>query len=295
MSLLTEDERTRALKYYFPKDAKMSIVSHLLKRMAIVTLCKVPWDKAIVSRHSNHKPYFLNTELNIPDPNISFNVSHQAGIVTLVAIGKSSIDVGTDVVCANERGDKENDFFKWVDMHADVFHPKEMEYVRRNPSNLNLDLPDDIPEALKVQISACRVKGRTLRAGTIEIASDVVVDAKLRRFYAAWSLREAFIKMQGEALLADWLKELAFQNVRAPKPASNSPSDDVELQGEVIKDYEVILKGKAYPDTLIEVRALGQHYMVGTVLHSDTDKDSIPRSLPGFKHLGEDDFYAVAS
>jgi len=166
-----------------------------------------------------------------------------------------------------------------------------MEYVRRYPSNLNLNTP----ESLNMQISDCKHRGRTLRAGSIEIASDSVIDAKVRRFYAAWCLREAFIKMQGEALLADWLKELVFENVRAPSPEANSSSDDLEAQGEVVTDIKVILKGKAYPDALIELRALGQHYMVGTVLHSTTDKNEVPRSLPGFKHLGEDDFYAVSS
>jgi len=290
LSLLTEDERLRALKFYHSKDAKMSIVSHLLKRMAIVELCRVPWDRAIVSKLPNHKPYFLNTALGTADPNISFNVSHQAGIVTLVAISKASIDVGTDVVCANERGnvDKDKDFFDWVSAFSDVFHPNEMEYMQRNSSNLNLDFPP----AMSMPVSECKHRGRTLRAGSFEIASDSVVDEKVRRFYAYWCLHEAFIKMQGEALLADWLKELDFRNLRAPKPQANV--EDIKAEGEVIKDFQVFLKGKAYPDVVVELRALGQHYMVATVMHSDTDKDAVPRSLPGFIHLGEDDIYAAS-
>lgn len=271
----------------------MAIASHLLKRMAIVTLCKVPWEKAIVSRRSNNKPYFANTQPDGPEYSINFNVSHQAGIVTLVAIASSSIDIGTDVVCVNERGnvDKKSDFYDWVSMHADVFHPNEMEYLQRNPQNLNLD----IPQALSMPVSECKHRGQILRAGDCEIASDSVVDAKVRRFFAAWCLREAFIKMQGEALLAKWLKELEFRNVRAPEPQVDASPSDVETQGEVITGYEVFLRGEAYPDVLIELRALGQNYMVGTVIHPNSAGGSYPRSLPGFRHIGEDDIYAAAS
>jgi len=133
-----------------------------------------------------------------------------------------------------------------------------------------------------------------LRAENFEITSDAVIDEKVRRFYAYWCLHEAFIKMQGEALLADWLKELDFRNVRAPKPAANSSTDDLSASGEVITDFEVFLRGKLYPDAVVELRALGQNYMVGTVLHSDSDKAAVPKSLPGFVHLAEDDIYSAS-
>lgn len=287
--LLSEDESSRALKFYFPKDAKMAIVSHLLKRMAIVALCNVPWNKAIVARRANHKPYFAGEQSN---STINFNLSHQAGIVTLVATTSSFIDVGIDVVCVNERenGGKNNDFFDWVNLHADVFHPNEMEYIRRSPQNLNLD----VPPALEILVSACKHRGQMLRVANYELASSCVVDAKIRRFYAAWCLREAFIKMQGEALLADWLKELEFRKVRAPRPQLDAPPEDVTITGEIITDFKVFLKEEAYTDVLIDLRALGQNYMVATVMHSDSAEEALPASLPGFTALEEHDIYAAA-
>lgn len=258
--------------------------------MAIVTLCNVPWDKALVGRRSNNKPYFVN---ELPNSSVNFNISHQAGIVTLVATTSSFIDVGTDVVCVNERGnlEKNNDFFDWVNLHADVFHPNDMEYMRRSSHNLNLD----VPPSLDMLVSGCKHRDRVLRAGNFELASSSVVVAKVRRFYAAWCLREAFIKMQGEALLADWLKELEFRNVRAPKPESDASPGDITARGEVITDFEVVLKNELYTDTFIELRALGQDYMVATVLHSNSAEGALPSSLPGFTALEEHDIYDAAS
>ncbi len=52
------------------------------------------------------------------------------------------------------------------------------------------------------------------------------VQAKLRRFYTYWSLKEAYIKMVGEGLLASWLLELEFEDVVAPDMIVSDSDDD---------------------------------------------------------------------
>ncbi len=59
----------------------------------------------------------------------------------------------------------------------------------------------------------------------MQVASNDVIEAKLRRFYTFWALKEAYVKMTGDALLADWLRVLEFRKVRAPRPASTNAQE----------------------------------------------------------------------
>ena len=52
-----------------------------------------------------------------------------------------------------------------------------------------------------------------------------MISMKLRRFYAYWGLKEAYIKMVGEGLLASWLRELEFLGVHAPPPPASREQD----------------------------------------------------------------------
>jgi len=58
----------------------------------------------------------------------------------------------------------------------------------------------------------------------VTVSSTPLIASKLRNFYAHWCLKEAYIKMTGEALLAPWLRDLEFRNVRPPAAASSLSS-----------------------------------------------------------------------
>ncbi|KAG0650152.1 4 -phosphopantetheinyl transferase [Hyphodiscus hymeniophilus] len=274
LSLLTPTEQTSVLRYYHLKDAKMSLVSHLLKHLIISKYAPISWANSTISRDVHGKPCF-NPPLP-SQPGMDFNVSHQAGIVSLIAVvgigGRDKIEVGTDVVCWNERlthdyrSIEEEGFFKWVDIHADVFAASEVSYMKLAPVDIDHAPDGVIPNGFdKDKISRCQRRNEILKLGqedgTIRISSNEIIDKKLRRFYACWCLREAYIKMTGEALLAPWLKELEILDVKAP--AVNERLENV----------------------LMELIALGKGYMVGGAIRPAAKIEELQLKLGQWKHL----------
>ncbi|PQE19741.1 phosphopantetheinyl transferase protein [Rutstroemia sp. NJR-2017a WRK4] len=284
LSLLSKSEQEAVLKYYHIRDAKMSLASQLLKHLVITKYCKVPWSKSTITRAANGKPCYIPTE---GQPHIEFNVSHQAGLVTLIAVigGDGKTNVGTDIVCANERFSNDykyiekNGFFDWVDMHGDVFAESEIEFMKRSVVGLEKILPGRIIcETGNEALSQCQSRNRQVDVtvlnddnGTAELKvnSNVAIDAKIRRFYAMWCLREAYVKMTGEALLAPWLKDLQICDVRPPSAAASDDPASLTV-GEMSSNYRIIFKGKAVTDVSMELTALGSHYMIGGALRTES-------------------------
>lgn len=233
LSLLTPAEQDSVLRYYHLRDAKTKLASHLLKHLVIHSL-GVPWQLTALSRGEKGKPIFAPS---VDHENIilDFNVSHQAGIVCLIAVvGVRGAEVGTDIVCVNERIKQDSEYIlkhgfeDWVDIHADVLADSEVEFMKSS-------IPARSP--------------------------DLDINAKLRRFYAVWCLREAYVKMTGDALLAPWLKDLEMRDVQVPEAKEGTGSQSLE-QGEVVRQFANYLNGKAVTDVKTELTALGAHYMV---------------------------------
>ena len=214
---------------------------------------------------------------------MDFNVSHQAGIVSLVAVvsRKDKIQVGTDVVCWNERRVQDyrniddEGFFKWVDIHADVFAESELSYMKLAPVDIDLAPEGVIPGGYgRDKIGRCQRRNEILKiavnsgceGGAIGVLSNEVIDKKLRRFYACWCLREAYIKMTGEALLAPWLKDLEILDVKAPDASEEIENDDSLQDGGIERNFKIMFKGKPVTDVSMELVALGRDYMVGAAI-----------------------------
>jgi 4'-phosphopantetheinyl transferase len=127
------------------------------------------------------------------DAGLEFNTSHQAGLVALVGTPNVGLELGVDVTCPFESTRPQSkiktneEFEKWVDNFTDVFSVYDIREMRSR--------------------------------------ADGDVKKKLRKFYTHWALKEAYIKMTGEALLASWLKELEFRDVRAPDLPSLETGD----------------------------------------------------------------------
>ncbi|KZF21519.1 4'-phosphopantetheinyl transferase [Xylona heveae TC161] len=268
---ITADEQKAVGKYLHDKDRLMSLGSHLLKYSAISTVCGTSWSDISIGRDEFGKPIYvtsplphnastlpssLNSTSSNPVPSarpIQFNVSHQAGLVALVGIPSSSVRVGIDIVCVDERDDyksiqRRGGMAEWVSMYDEVFSAGEISDMKRCACGVDLDLdlasedstgtgtaPGTVPET-QTHVSADELApviqdgARPLRPNTevtlrlhsgriVTFNANLIIDAQLRLFYAHWCLKEAYIKMTGEALLAGWLKELEFRNVRPPKPA----------------------------------------------------------------------------
>ncbi|TWU75214.1 hypothetical protein ED733_005201 [Metarhizium rileyi] len=221
LSLLTGDERASVARYYFLKDAKLALASALLKRHVVSSTLGIPFAQATPSRGG--KPAFRLPDSSEP---LVFNVSHQAGLVVLVAaLHAPGVAVGVDVVCPGERRGRDHELVvrdgwsRYVDMHEGVF--AEVECVRL----------------------------REMRGGRDEL---------LAYFYALWCLREGFVKMTGEALLAAWLGELEMRHFAPPGEGGEL---EVWLRGERVRDVDVRLEWYL------------ADYMVCTVVRGDVGVD----------------------
>ncbi|KAM7220593.1 hypothetical protein V8F06_003997 [Rhypophila decipiens] len=304
LSLLPESERAGVLKYYHVRDAKMSLASALLKHLAVSKLAPVPWQSSTIIRDGRTKPIFRDPTTGAQP--VSFNVTHQAGLVALVAVAhyqpptpesspsSSPVETGIDLVCTSERRDRDHRILEtegwpaFVDMHADVFAPSEAYYLKYQILSA---IPSLFPQSNNSGLTLSQIN-----------------DGKLRAFYALWALREAYVKLTGEALLAEWLRELEFIRFRPPLPApeeaidgslSSSSSDSeadsessfLEDEGEqVIRQIEIKFRGRQVDDVNICLKSMGPDYMICTAVRTPERKeDGLGWRLGGFEVLRLED------
>lgn len=269
----------------------MSLASHLLKHLIITKTCGTTWQESSVSKDDHGKPCYISTNSKHV---VDFNVSHQAGLVSLIAsVGFKNqsgegvrVEVGTDVVCANERIKQDHahidksGFFDWVDMHGDVFAESELSHMKLSPVPIVINTQE-----MKIfgygNDALSRIQRRTGTTNIsysdddgekkeLDLRNEEVVDKKLRRFYAHWCLREAYVKMTGEALLASWLKDLEITEVQAPDAIELAGPGLTDVnhveKGAVKTDFSIIFKERKVNDVKIELTAFGSHYMVGAAI-----------------------------
>ena len=247
LRLLTPAEQAAVCRYFRPSDAALSLCSRLLKHLAIVRACNVSWSESEVSQEretNNGKPYFKKGA-------VEFNVSHHGEIVALIATTTPGLQVGIDVVqvdTARERRglDREKGFEGWVRSFQDVFSEMEFRTLQ------------------------------TLAPGSYGPDSDDTLKMKLRRFYVNWALKEAYIKMTGDALMAQWLQQLEFTSTMPPPPVESSPGSDWGWGQTAITGVK--LHGKTVEDARIEIDALRDDYMVATAVNNT-------QPLPGFEQV----------
>jgi len=237
---------------------------------------------------------------------VEFNVSHQAGIVSLIAVvGRRGVNVGTDVVCVNERTSNDyryidkDGFFDWVDIHSDVFAPSEVSFMKLGRmDDLEIEGIGRLEGFGMDALSRCQWRNQVLelRKGeeTVKVDSNLVIEAKVRRFYAMWCLREAYVKMTGEALLASWLKELEMSDVKVPAVKPRIRPDSLE-EGEVIKSFRIHFREKLVTNVKMELTALGKDFMVGGAISVRSGVDGSDLEMGSWNELDiEKDVLAFA-
>lgn len=231
MALLTDDEQAEVLRYYFVKDAKLALGSRLIKRLAITRFCpQVAWAAANMTRDERTKPVFRLPDGSQP---VLFNVSHQAGLVVLFGVAHPlpGTAVGVDVVCAGERRDRDHKMILkdgwpvYVDIHGDVMSHADV--------------------------------ARLKNLGPVKPGSEKEMDRLLEYFYALWCLREAYVKMTGDALLASWLGELEMRYF-AP-PGQMGPEGN---------PLEVWFRGDKVQDVAVQLEPLLDEFMTCTVVRT---------------------------
>lgn len=252
LAFLTDNERAKALRFYRPSDAKLSLGSNLLKHRAIANICQVPWSEAVISEGANKKPCYKT--LAPSSKSIEFNVSHHGSLVALVGCSGQSVKVGVDIVKMNWEKDyttvMKDGFEAWANVYEMVFSDREIK-----------DIAEFVPPTRGTQQDDIR--------------------AKLRHFYAHWCLKEAYVKMTGEALLASWLKDLEFRNVQVPLAASQMHANGQigDNWGQTCGVVEIWFHGKRVTDVKLEIQAFGEDYMIATAC------SSVEMGLSVFKEL----------
>ncbi|KAK4136911.1 4'-phosphopantetheinyl transferase [Trichocladium antarcticum] len=284
LSLLPPAERAACLRYYHLRDAKMALASALLKHYAVARLAAVPWDATAIGRDARTKPVYVDPATGRAP--VAFNVTHQAGVVALVAVAgyrprrhghghgavgkdageeeEEAVQVGVDLVCTSERRDRDQAMLRadgwsaFVDMHGDVFAPREVGYLKHRV------------------LSA--VPGLVAAAGSGDggaVTGEQIADGKLRAFYALWALREAYVKLTGEALLAEWLGELEFREFRPPRPTAgwDVPADEGDEAAQVVRRMDIWFRGVKVEDVNMCLRAMGPDYMIATAVRTPGNKE----------------------
>jgi 4'-phosphopantetheinyl transferase len=258
----------------------MALASALLKRYAIAKLSPRPWAQThALTRTKGHKPIFIDAATGTQP--VAFNVTHQAGIVAIAAVadyttggvgGAAAAEVGVDIVCPAERRARDHDMVRtegwpaFVDMHGEVFSRHEVAY-------------------LKYQVLSAMPRADTTTA-------EQVLDWKLREFYALWALREAYLKMSGDALVATWVRELEFRRWRATRPtrAWEVPAREEPGADEVVRGTEMRLHGRRVEDVNVCLRSMGPDYMIATALRTPGKaEDGLGWTLGAYEELSLDD------
>ena len=252
LDLLPAHEHAKVLRFYHIRDAKLSLASSLLKHRAIADTCHVPWKDSNIGEDKNRKPCYKPPDP--AQPKMEFNVSHHGTLVALVGCAGEKIKLGVDIVQMNWNKDYpmvvKSGFESWATTYEMVFSQGEI-----------------------AEIVAYSVPGSS---------SQDDIRAKLRHFYAHWCLKEAYVKMTGEALLAPWLKDLEFRGVRVPLPSQAGQL------GQINSDVEIWFRGVRVADVKMELQAYGEDYMIGTA------SSSLDRSLSEFRNMRVDeDIYPI--
>lgn len=95
---------------------------------------------------------------------------------------------------------------------------------------------------------------------------------KARRFYTYWALKEAYIKMVGEGLLAPWLEDLEFRNVPVPLRPIASGTKWTMLEDEQVNELDVLFKDKDISRTMhTTLEAFEDTFLIATMTRGVAD------------------------
>ncbi|KIW25202.1 uncharacterized protein PV07_08400 [Cladophialophora immunda] len=287
LSTLQHSDEEAITRFIRPADRFMSLASALLKYTFIHRRAKIPWSEVQISRTPapHRRPYWEppenwsttdiyddsdpTEEESRPIRGLEFNVSHQAGLVTIVGcstptpqlpssvipnpgplsptvldslaqIDLSShptctafehpdlVRLGVDIACTNEDKRTPKDlttqskFDEWIEIFAEMFSDRERRHMRQMPIHIPIKEREEGEWGSDSSSSSAASSPTDGPGGGntkfFQNHEARIINMKLRRFYAYWSLKEAYIKMVGEGLLASWLRELEFLDVHAPPP-----------------------------------------------------------------------------
>lgn len=286
-------EQQAVKRYHFAADRRMSLTSNLLKYLYVHHACGVPWKDIIISRTEmpQNRPYYESKT----STQVEFNVSHQASLTILAGTIAPSIDLlqkstrptptasstmqsdvknippqlGIDITCINERRNKSpttlQAFTEFVQIFSEVFSPTELSTMT-NPNQALI-------QARHLGYANSIIPEDTNPDGTEVHSTNSIITFGLRLFYSYWALKEAYLKMTGEALLAPWVKTLEFKNVYPPEPVQspanangNADSDsDSECKWGLVYPHVVVTRdGIELQNVRLQLQAFETDFIIAT-------------------------------
>jgi 4'-phosphopantetheinyl transferase len=292
LAAVSPKERQEILNKYHLSDARMSLGSALLKRAYIAHATGLQWHSIKLGRKLHPtmgKPCWLPPPADGTGrsrwPQIDFNVSHQDGIVALVGIcapaqeypGDGEGQISVDIVSPNERNQLakivDSGFASFVSMYESMFSGAEifsLTYTLPPAGYVTLPTGEAIPNLSLGRLDRTIVGGEVnqveLPGGRkLDVPSDAVLEEKLRNFYAAFSLKEAYVKLGGEGIGAEWIQELELQSFRAPAKAV-SPMTWGESLTSNSGELAFTLHREDVTDVFVEIQGFEDGYFISTML-----------------------------
>ena len=122
---------------------------------------------------------------------------------------------------------------------------------------------------------------KSRRSGDICVRN---IGSILRCFYTYFCCEEAYTKVNGEGLAANWLPDLNFSGLRPPKPARQAQETSRGFWGERLERGGVLVQGEEIKDARIHVQAFEEDYIVATAIRGDI----LNVDVPVFRHLDFD-------
>ena len=284
ITTLRPEQQEAIQKFLRPADRLMSLASALLKYTFIHRTAQIPWSDITISKTPvpHKRPYWQPPSNWTGTGGLEFNVTHQNGIIAIIGCATPTLQsqevslplpstaptssetstgrtpqirLGVDVACVSEKGRTPTTITtqaaldEWVDIFGEMFSWR------------------------------CRQDIKYFSPSSSTETRDIYA-LRLRRFFTYWSLKEAFIKMVGEGLLASWLLELEFDGVSSPPAATDSdyPDDGFSwalLSAEerkwtppelAVRSTKAVLYGERLEDVKLEVVAYENDFLVSSCI-----------------------------
>lgn len=220
LTAIPKEERERIDKYMFKRDAKQTLIGHLLIRFCLKTLLNVEWNHIILSRTSNGRPYVKLKETfqsqlaatsnqkpskenmsQLLDCLVDFNVSH-SGDYAIIGAG-----IISPAPSSHSTSSSKQDLFRiGVDvMKVDVDRTKYQNQPPAPGAPPAASTSGGAIDETTIYQRELASHARVMNTKFSEIEKNYIRNRyndveRLTAFYRLWCLKESYVKAVGEGI-----------------------------------------------------------------------------------------------